>query len=64
MNTKHVENREERKKLKRERASQGTSGRAASGGSPRGSLKRKVKKMVRGQARSGEPLPDPKASTH
>jgi len=49
MNTKHVADRDERKKLKRaaRKAAPAETGRAQ--GVSRGSLKRKVKKLVKGQ---------------
>jgi hypothetical protein len=49
MNTKHVENREERKKLKRAARAKAPAVEPRPAGTPRGSLKRKVKTMVRGQ---------------
>ncbi|MCW5978445.1 MAG: hypothetical protein KIT09_10225 [Bryobacteraceae bacterium] len=49
MNTKHVENPEERKKLKREARKKAPPKAKRAAGVARGSTKRKVQKMVKGQ---------------
>jgi len=49
MNTKHVENREERKRLKRAARKKAAPKAQRASGVARGSNKRKVKKMVKGQ---------------
>lgn len=49
MNTKHVEDRTERKKLKREARKKATPATKRAAGVARGSMKRKVKKMSKGQ---------------
>jgi hypothetical protein len=49
MNTKHVEDRAERKKLKRQARKEAPAATPRPSGTARGSNKRKVKQMVRGQ---------------
>lgn len=49
MNTKHAENREERKRLKRAARKKAAPKAKRASGVARGSNKRKVKKMVKGQ---------------
>lgn len=49
MNTKHVEGREERKKLKRAARKKAAPQAKRASGVARGSNKRKVKKLVKGQ---------------
>ncbi len=49
MNTKHVENREERKKLKRTARKKAVAKPKRAAGVARGSMKRKVKVMAKGQ---------------
>ena len=49
MNTKHVEDRTERKKLKRTARKKAAPAAKRASGVARGSMKRKVKKMTKGQ---------------
>ncbi len=51
MNTKHVENKEERKKLKRVARKKAAPKTPRAAGVARGENKRKVKKLVKGQTR-------------
>ena len=51
MNTKHIEDREERKKLKREKRKAAAPKAKRASGVARGSMKKKVKTMVKGQSR-------------
>ena len=49
MNTKHVKNRDERKKLKRAARAEAPAYAGREKGQDRGSLKRKIKKLSKGQ---------------